>query len=103
MSDSSTYVPPEIRELWQLGREGKLWAVEVVYSLAGATEIVRKRNQTGKEVMQFRQDIFRVGFLHTVGPGHWKVIPPMDIVSVDLYKQDKYLPDLPAGDRPGVA
>ncbi len=97
MATSNQFVPPELQELFALGKAGKLWAMEIVYSLEGVTKQVRKRNMTAEELMKFRETMFRYGLTHSVEPGHWKIVCPMDIFSVDVYKQATYLPDLPSG------
>lgn len=84
------YVPPEVQALQELGRQGKLWTVEVVYTLDSNTKVVRKRNMTSDELMKFRESMFRFGFTVPVEPGHWKVVPPFDIQTVDMFKQTNY-------------
>jgi hypothetical protein len=96
MADKN-YVPPELQVLIELGKAKKLWAIDAVYKIGGETKVVRKRNMTDAELMKFRESMFRYGFTHPVEAGHWKIVCPIDIVEVDMYRQDAYLPDLPTG------
>lgn len=88
-----TYIPPEVLQLMELGRQKKLWALEIVYTTPGENEVKRiwQRNLTGEKLMDFREKMFRYGFTVPVEPGHWKIVCPMDIQSVDLYRQDNYV------------
>jgi hypothetical protein len=54
------------------------------------TKLMQKRNMEVRELMSFRENMFRYGFKVMVEPGHWKIICPMDVVEVDLYQQDAY-------------
>lgn len=87
------YIPESIRERMELGKAGHLWTIEVLYNVKSTTVTERKRNMKGEEIMQFRKNIFLVGMLINQAPGHWRVICPMDIVQVDLYRQSDYFPD----------
>jgi hypothetical protein len=89
------YIPPQILRLMQLGEEKKLWAVMVGYQLGNERKQVIKRNLETEELMKFRETLFRYGLQIPVEPEHWKVIPPYDILEVDIWRQDKYLPDEP--------
>jgi hypothetical protein len=77
----------------ELGRQKKLWALEIMYNVPGEnkTKIIWKRNMTGEELQKTREGMFRYGFEIPVEPGHWKIICPMDIVTVDCYRQDNYV------------
>lgn len=92
---SKQYVPPEILALMQLGREGKLWAISIRYSVPGTneTKLMHRRNFTGEKLMTFRESMFRAGFTINIEPGHWKVICPVDIVEVDIFRQTCYMPE----------
>lgn len=92
-------IPHELQMLIQLGKEKKLWSIEIIYNIAGegATKRMLKRNMTARELMVFRESMFKYGFKVQIDPGHWKIICPMDIVEVDLYQQDHYFFDGPAG------
>lgn len=94
MSDSKkTYVPPEILKLMNLGKVGKLWTIEVIYTLDSVVHRYRKVNQESKDIMKLRENIFTVGLLVPVDAGHWKIVCPIDFISVDLWKQDNYFPE----------
>lgn len=79
--------------LMQLGRDGKLWALEVVYSIRDKNEYKQmiKRNLTEEELLKTREAMFKYGLQIPVEPGHWKIICPIDILEVDLYKQKAYV------------
>lgn len=92
-------IPYELQQLIELGKQKKLWALEIRYNVPGegVAKLMRKRNLTVKELMIFRESMFKYGFKVQIEPGHWKIICPMDIVEVDLYQQDHYFFDGPAG------
>lgn len=83
-------MPPEVLERMELGRQNKLWCLEVHYALDSERRVMRKRNMTGDEVLKLRTSMFQAGFTMPVKENHWRVIPPIDIVQVDLYKQSAY-------------
>lgn len=87
------YIPPEVLRLMELGRQKKLWALEIRYNVPdkNETKIIWKRNMTGEQLQTVRENMFRLGFEIPVEPGHWKIICPMDIVTVDCYRQDNYV------------
>lgn len=91
--DNNQSIPPELQELFELGKAGRLWSIEIIYSLEGVTKQVRKRNLPVEELMKFRETMFRYGLTHPVEPGHWKIVCPVDIFSVDVYKQSSYFPE----------
>lgn len=99
MAPTNQPIPYELQRLIDLGKQKKLWALEIQYNVAktGETKVMRKRNMEELELMNFRELMFRYGFKVMVAPGHWKIICPMDIVEVDLYRQDAYFFDAPAG------
>jgi hypothetical protein len=86
------YIPPEVLRLMELGRQGKLWTIEITYHCDSNTKLERKRNMTGDELVKYREDIFRIGFSVPIAAGHWRIVTPYDIVQVDLYKQNGYFP-----------
>lgn len=93
-----TYIPPEILRLMELGRNKKLWCLEIVYNLNhlnGTHETKRepKRNLDDEQLMKIREKMFRYGFDVPVETGHWIIVCPMDILSVHLFRQDNYIPD----------
>lgn len=87
-------LPDTFRELWDLGEAGKLWSLEIVYKMAGSLGTNRKllRNLTEPKLVETRIRMFSQGLGIAVDgdPGHWKIILPMDIISVDLYQQFGY-------------
>lgn len=88
------YYPPEVLQLIELGKQKKLWAIEIWYNKPGeGKQVMWKRNLKSNEAMTWRAKMFRYGIQYPKGPGHWGVICPMDILSVDLYRQDNYVPE----------
>lgn len=80
----------------ELGRQKKLWSLEIMYNVhlptgGQETKIEWKRNLDTTELMKFREAMFRYGFSMPVTANHWKLVCPMDIISVDLYRQDAYV------------
>lgn len=88
--NKKSYVPPEVLQRMELGRQKKLWSLEVEYALDGERKILRKRNLTGEEVLKLRTSMFQCGFTMPVGEHHWRIIPPIDMVRMDLYQQSAY-------------
>jgi hypothetical protein len=73
-----------------LGVQGRLRCIEVVYyDRDGQTQIFRLINRTGAEVMEFRERVFAAGLMIPIDPGRWRVIPPVDIRSIEIHKQSK--------------
>ena len=93
MAANNQSIPPELQELFDLGKAGKLWTIEVVYSLEGVTKVVRKRNMTDDELLKWRESMCRYGLTHWLEPGHWKLVLQVDIFSTDIYKQSSYFPE----------
>lgn len=88
------YIPPEVLRLMELGRQKKLWAVEIWYNIpGGGKKPFWKRNMVSDEMMEFRDKVFRYGLQLPVEPHHWQIICPMDILSMDLFQQENYVPD----------
>lgn len=83
----------QYKKLLTLGMEGKLWSVRVQYRDKGETKQHIRRNMLSPELMGFRKNMFQFGFEISVGPGHWKIVCPMDIEEVEMFKQTKYIPD----------
>ena len=79
----------------QLGREGKLWSVEIMFNVPAKheTKTEYKRNMETSELMKFREALFKYGFSLPVKAGHWRLILPMDILQVDIFKQDAFVDD----------
>jgi hypothetical protein len=90
---------PEIIELEKLGDEGKLWAIEIFYTVDGEVKKMVYKNQTNPQVMAIRRAIFQVGIIIPVKDQHgapvggsWQIISPMDLGNVFLHKQSGYFP-----------
>lgn len=83
-------IPAELHELWEMGAAGKLWTLECVYVLDSEQKIIRWRNLTDAELMGRRVKMFSQGFTIPVEPGHWRIVHPIDIQRVDLYRQSGY-------------
>lgn len=94
MEPHKQYIPPETLQLMEMGRKGLLWRVVVRYCVEAESKLLDKRNLTNQELMDFREKIFRYGLLVPVEAHHWKVIPPMDIAEVDIFKQTAYMQEL---------
>lgn len=93
--ENKTYIPPDVLRLMKLGEQKKLWALEIMYNIRGnsTTSIMWKRNLDDEELKKVRDAMFRYGIEMPIAPGHWKIICPIDIVDVDLYRQDNYVPE----------
>ena len=87
---AKSYIPEEVKKLYELGAAGKLWTISIQFALDGETKMNIHRNLRRNEVMNLRGSIFQYGFLHPVGDGHWLIIPPMDIQKVYLDRQSGY-------------
>jgi hypothetical protein len=96
MSKSTSNVEFDLYQLKKLGRDGKLFTIEVVYNVTdwnipeNSTRIYRSRNMTSQQMRQMRVDIWQVGIAIHVDTGHWKVISPKNIVDFDIYQQSGY-------------
>jgi hypothetical protein len=89
----------EIEKRKSAGKAGKLCTIEVYFEdLDIDNESRQKRkgsrytlkNQYWAEVMKFRQMVYTAGLMVMVAPDHWKVIHPMDIRTVDIWRQNDY-------------
>ncbi len=80
----------EYQKLVVLGKQGKLWTIELVYQLDKKVIVSTHRNLLSSKIMDLRGSLFSHGYLIPVGEGHWKVIPPMDYISIDIYRQSAY-------------
>ena len=80
-----------LAELRELGKSGKLWRIVVLHRYdTNSTGTIELVNQTGREVMTFRENIFKVGVLRVLDPGHWLIVPPFDIISIEVWRQGSY-------------
>lgn len=85
-------MPQEMREWWDLGEAGKLWSLEFTFTLNGLPKVHRRllRNLTEAKLAATRAKMFIEGLTLRKEPGHWVIICPMDIISVDAYQQFGY-------------
>lgn len=91
-------VSPEIEALVKLGRAGKLLTIEVTFDEItddnGKPSTVTRRyvlrNKTMDDVWKFRENVYQKGFMFPVSTDHWKIIHPMEIKSVDIWRQNDY-------------
>lgn len=80
-----------------LGKAGNLWRLQFAYrSEANSVGLHTLSNQTGEEIMKIRETMFSHGFLMPVKdePGHWRIIQPKDILTVDLWRQAAYFDEI---------
>ncbi len=87
-------VPPELTELYEMGAAGRLWTLEFTYDMDKVQHLVMWRNLTEVQLMARRNKMFTVGLTKRVKdePGHWRIICPVDIVSVSLHRQAGHFP-----------
>ena len=81
-------IPSHIVELMTLGQH--LYSIEVVYRWGSEEKIERRRNLTEAELGKFRRNVLIGGMAFMVEPGHWKVVCPIDILTIDMYQQNGY-------------
>jgi len=81
-------IPPHIIELMALGQH--LYSIETIYRWGAEEKVDRRRNVTEEELSKLRRNIFLGGLVFMVEPGHWKVICPIDILSMDIHQQSGY-------------
>ena len=76
----------------RLGAAGKLWAIEVLYYEDGTPSERRHvlQNQTSGETFNFRRNVFAVGIMLPIDPGHWKILLPTHIKEIHVYRQSKF-------------
>jgi hypothetical protein len=78
-----------------LGKEKKLWTIQFSYRCElNSIGTHTMRNQTGDEIMKARETMFTHGFLLPVDMGHWRIIQPKDILTVDLWRQSDYFDEI---------
>lgn len=84
-----------LAQLITLGKEGKLWRLEFTYR-TDVNSVSRHilTNQTGEEIMKIRETMFSHGFLMPIEPGHWRIIQPRNILTVDLWRQSGYFDEI---------
>ncbi len=81
----------ELKQRKQLGEQGRLRSIEVRYiDRDGVKFRFLYTNRTGAEVMEFRERVFAAGLMIPIDPGRWIIIPPCDIISIEIQKQSKF-------------
>lgn len=71
----------------------QLFSIEVYYTHGTETKREVYRNITGAKLKQFREDFFSAGVAvpDPKDPArHWVIISPFNIVSIDVWLQDKF-------------
>jgi len=74
----------------QLGTNKKLWRVEVLFYEDDEIKRYHLSNWTGKEVRNFRENVFLIGFMYPVSPGEYRVIAPSELSQLNIFKQSKF-------------
>lgn len=74
----------------QMGKAGKLWRAVVYYYVGNEVKNVYMDNMTTGEMREFRANLFSIGYMLPVEPGHYVVIPPSDLGQIHIYKQKKF-------------
>src|SRR5712664_1897562 len=91
--------PTELEKRKLAGKAGRLCTIEVYFEeldvdIDGRQRRIAKRwavkNQTWEEVKTFRNMVYTAGLMIAITPGHWKVIHPMEIKTVDIWSQNDY-------------
>jgi hypothetical protein len=78
-----------------LGKQGKLWRLEFCYRIdLNSVAQHKMTNLTGQELMSARETMFSHGFLMPIEPGHWRIIQPKDIISVDVWRQANFFDEI---------
>lgn len=73
-----------------LGAQGLLWTIEVQFDVKGELKVYRLSNQTGGEIMRFRETVLLTGMYFPVDPGRGRLIFPADLREIEFYRQKKY-------------
>lgn len=66
------------------------FTLEVLYKQGPETKRWVIHNQTRRDLIRFRENIFRIGFMAPVAPGHGFIIPPWDITEITYERQSKF-------------
>jgi hypothetical protein len=86
-------ITPELQQRIDLGKAGKLWRIEVLFKEGVETRRYELRDRTGREVMDFREKVFKAGLMIPVSPGMWRIVSPFDLLEITVYRQQKYYGD----------
>jgi hypothetical protein len=71
----------------------QFFSIEVYYKHGNELKREQYRNITGAKLKEFRETFFTAGVavMDPADPGrHWTIISPFNIVSIDVYLQDKF-------------
>lgn len=66
---------------------GTLWKIEILFRYDNEVKKHALINVSNKELKQFRGDIFFNGLMYPIDPGHWVLIAPFEILTIDVFKQ----------------
>lgn len=82
----------ELKELRELGKKKRLWRIEVLFMDHRSNDIRRWEivNRTAAQLKQFREDIFFIGIMVGIDPGHFEIFAPSSIREVHAYIQSKF-------------
>lgn len=84
----------ELQKLRDLGKEKKLWTLEVFGKIGAEQRRWFIPNLTGERLKKARDDMFRIGITFNVDPGHYRVMHPADIETIDIYRQESFFDDV---------
>lgn len=67
------------------------YSVEILYQ--HEAEVIRyvKRNIREERLREFREGIISAGVAIIRGVGHWAIVLPWQIKSINIYRQDKWI------------
>jgi len=85
-------IPARFAELMALGQ--KLYCIETIYRCGPEEKVDRRRNVTEEELAKFRRNVFLGGLSFMVAPGHWKIVCPIDILTMDIHEQSGYFVEI---------
>jgi hypothetical protein len=71
-----------------------LYSIEIVYRWGAEEKIERRKNLTEEEMGKFRRNVLVGGMAFMVERGHWKVVCPIDILSIDIHEQSGYFHEI---------
>jgi len=70
-----------------------LWSIEVLFLYNNEMKLHKIVNVTNSDLMKFRTYVFSHGLMYPIDPGHWLLVPPFTITSIDVFKQNKRFTD----------
>lgn len=92
LEDRAAYDQETIQTRIDAGKAGNLWTVEILFSAYVSPGELRRhvvKNLLGNELMKFREAVFRAGLLLPIAPRQWQIIPPADILHIEVFRQEK--------------